>query len=142
MPDMSSTQTDFVRPESFFYSHSATFVEPSGSQSYARSVLGSRSDVALIQLSSSPEKILVLDLEKGYKALRPIPVKIQKADDSYTASFEEANIHASGDSWSDAARNLKSLILDIYDSLITETAVLGPGPKRQLATLLRYVKAE
>jgi predicted RNase H-like HicB family nuclease len=118
------------------------FVEPSGSQTYAQSVSATRSDVALIELPSFPERIILTDLEKGYTTLRPIPVKIQKTDDTYIASFEEANIHAGGDTWSEAARNLKSLILDIYDSLIAETAMLGPGPKRQLASLLRYVKAE
>ena len=136
-----SIQVNLIQPRFFFESHSTTFVEPSASQQYARSVTANRSDVALIDLVSSLE-ILLTELEKGYKALQPIPVKIRKSDDSYIASFEEANIHASGQTWSDAALSLKSLILDIYDSLITETAPLGPGPRRQLATLLRYVKAQ
>jgi hypothetical protein len=134
-----SIQVNLIQPQFFFESHHAIFVEPSASQTYARSVATNRSDVALIDLASSLE-ILLTELEKGYTVLRPIPVKIRKSDDSYIASFDEANIHASGETWSDAALSLKSLILDIYDSLITETAPLGPGPKRQLATLLRYVK--
>ena len=140
MPE-TSIQINVIQPNVYFESRRATFVEPSASQSYVYWIVDNTSNVALIKLAS-PLEILLTDLESGYKALQPIPVKIQKTDDSYTASFEEANIHASGETWSDAARNLKTLILDIYDSLITETADLGPGPKRQLTTLLRYVKTQ
>jgi hypothetical protein len=140
MPE-TSIQINVIQPNVYFESHRATFVEPTASQAYAYWVVDDASNVALIRLAS-PLEILLTDLERGYRALQPIPIKIQKSGDSYTASFEEANIHTSGETWSEAARNLKSLILDIYDSLISETATLGRGPKRQLATLLRYVKTE
>lgn len=140
MPDTTPIQMTIVSSNVFFQSHTATFAEPSSSQTHASLVLGDSPDIARIRLAALD--IRLTELEKGYKVLMPIPVKIVHSGDSFLASFEEANIHASGETWSGAALNLKSLILDIYDSLITETAPLGPGPKRQLATLLRYVETQ
>jgi predicted RNase H-like HicB family nuclease len=139
MPETSSIHINLIQPQFFFESHTAAFVEPSASEAYA-SLVFVTPDIARVRLASL--EILITELESGYTARQAIPAKIEKTGGSYMASFEEANIHASGETWSDAARNLKTLILDIYDSLISETAKLGPGPKRQLATLLRYVKAE
>lgn len=138
MPDATPTQVTIINPTFFFQSHSATFVEPSASQSYAQWVWGSDPDVARITLTSLD--ILITALESGYTSIKPIPAKIQKMGNSFLASFEEANIHSSGETWSDAALSLRSLILDIYDSLISETAALSRPAKRQLATLLRYVQ--
>ena len=57
------------------------------------------------------------------------------------ASFFDANIHASGDTEEEAFRNLKSLILDTFDSLSAEPAHrLGPEPTRQLAVLRQFVR--
>lgn len=143
MPDATQVQFNFINASIFFQSHTATFAEPSASQNYASSVFGLGPDVARVQINQlTVLTILITELERGYKALQPIPVRIEKSGDAYVASFEEANIHASGETWASAALALKSLILDIYDSLIGETAALGPGPKRQLATLLRYVKTQ
>lgn len=90
----------------------------------------------------SPLEIVLKDLEPGYSTLRPIPVQIERLDRGYIASFNAANVHTSGESLIDAARNLRSLILDVFDSLLSERSALGPGPERQLATLLRYVKKD
>ena len=140
MPDVTSIQVSLISPNLFFESHSATFAEPSASQIYAIPVLGITPDVARVQINQLT--ILITDLDNGHKTLQPIPVKIEKSDDSYIASFEEANIHASGETWAQAARHLKSLIVDIYDSLVSETAPLSRPSKNQLDTLLRYVHAE
>jgi hypothetical protein len=140
MPDTTPVQVNLINPSFFYESHSTIFVEPNASQSYAVWILGSKPDVARISLTSL--RILITDLEKGYQALRAIPAKIEQVGDSFVASFEEANIHASGETWSSAALNLKSLILDVYDSLTSETAALSRPAKRQLATLLRYVQKD
>jgi hypothetical protein len=144
MPDITSIQVSLVNPNLFFESHSATFAEPSASQIYAIPVFGITPDVARVQINELTILItdLITDLDRGYKTLQPIPVKIVKSGDSYIASFEEANIHASGETWAQAARHLKSLIVDIYDSLVSETAPLSRPSKSQLDTLLRYVHAE
>lgn len=140
MPDATPIQINFINPNNFFESHSTTFAEPNASQPYARWVFGNTPDVARIRLTSL--EILIPELEKGYKALQPIPAKIQELGNSYLASFEEANISASGETWTSATINLKSLLLDIYDSLISETSALSRPAQRQLATLLRYVQKD
>lgn len=140
MPDATPIQINLINPNFFFESHSTTFAEPNASQPYANWVLGNTPDVARIKLTSL--EILIAELEAGYKALQPIPARIQRSGNSYVASFDEANIHASGETWSSAAINLKSLVLDIYDSLISETTALSRPAKRQLATLLRYVQKD
>lgn len=89
-----------------------------------------------------PLDIVITDLDTGYAAIVPIPVRIARVGDSYEAGFSAANIHTSAETLIGAVRNLRSLILDVFDSLVTEQAVLGPGPQHQLATLLRYVKKD
>lgn len=76
-----------------------------------------------------------------YSLVRPIEVLIEPVDDSYVASFFDANISASGDNQQEAFDNLKALILDVYDSLRAESSNrLGPEPKRQLAVLDRFLE--
>jgi len=89
-----------------------------------------------------PLDIVITELEHGYSAIAPIPVRIERMGESYLASFNAANIHTSEESLLDAMRNLRSLILDVFDSLLAEQAVLGPGPQQQLSTLLRYVQKD
>jgi len=75
-----------------------------------------------------------------YDVIRPIPVTLQREGDTFVAGFFEANIHAGGDTEQEAFDNLTSLLLDVYESLESETAELGPDPRRQLGTLKRYMK--
>jgi predicted RNase H-like HicB family nuclease len=75
-----------------------------------------------------------------YEASRPIPAVIQPCEQGFVAGFFDANIHAAGDTEEEAVRNLKSLILDVFDSLSAEpAATLGPEPKRQLAVLREFI---
>lgn len=75
-----------------------------------------------------------------YFVKRPIQAVLQPAEEGCTASFYDANIHASGDNEDEAVENLKSLILDIFDNLCNETPEnLGPQPKRQLAVLHEFI---
>jgi hypothetical protein len=76
-----------------------------------------------------------------FSLLRPIEVLVEQMDDAFVASFFDANISASGDNQQEAFDNLKSLILDTYDSLCAESpGRLGPEPKRQLAVLDSFLR--
>lgn len=75
-----------------------------------------------------------------YEMIRSVPVIIQKEADAYIAGFFEANLHASGTNEQEAFDNLRSLILDMYDSLLRDVDTLGPEPKRQLGLLQTYLK--
>ncbi|MFS8084856.1 MAG: hypothetical protein ACMG6H_04445, partial [Acidobacteriota bacterium] len=117
-------------PNQLYRKRKATFVGASATRG------------SLAVTSESPLEIVLTELEAGYSALVPIPVSIEHVGDDYLASFNAANIHTTGETLMDAARNLRSLILDIFDSLVAERSALGPGPQRQLSTLLRYVKKD
>lgn len=75
-----------------------------------------------------------------YELRHPLLVILQREDQGFIAGFFDANIHASGDNEEEAFRNLKSLILDVFDSLRAESPEnLGPEPKRQLAVLEEFI---
>ncbi len=78
---------------------------------------------------------------KPYELNRPLLVVVQPIGEGFTASFFDVNIHASGDTEEEAFRNLKSLLLDVFDSLLAESPEkLGPEPKRQLAVLREFIR--
>jgi hypothetical protein len=92
-----------------------------------------------------PSEVASLTIEDSsdlpYRILRPIPVIIEKDDDCVIASFNEANIHASGDDASNAMTNLKSYIGDVFEEFLQiGRERLGPGPRRELAILEQYVQ--
>jgi hypothetical protein len=117
--DVTVTAQVTVRPSSLYTGHELAFAE---------------------KIKITPVKILLNDLEDGYRILKPIPVDIREAEDSFVASFTTANINSSGDSWEEAVTNLQSLLLDMYDSLLSEKPnALGREPKRQLAVLQSFI---
>jgi predicted RNase H-like HicB family nuclease len=76
-----------------------------------------------------------------YSLLQPIEILIEPVQDSFVASFFDANISASGDNQQEAFDNLKRLILDVYESLRAESLDrLGPEPKRQLAVIESFLR--
>ena len=76
-----------------------------------------------------------------YELCQPLLFVLQREGDGFIASFFDANIHASGDTQEEAFRNLKSVLLDIFDSLSAEPAnLLGPEPRRQLAVLQQFIR--
>jgi predicted RNase H-like HicB family nuclease len=80
---------------------------------------------------------------EAYEVLKPIPVEIEADGDSFVATFRDASISTSGDTEQEAFENLKSLILDIFDSLRREPDEnLGPVPRRQLAVLRDVIRVE
>lgn len=77
-----------------------------------------------------------------YSLLKPMSVLIEDTEDGYLASFFDANIGTSGETEQEAFENLKSLVLDIFDSLSREAPErLGPEPSRQLAVLRSFIRA-
>lgn len=76
-----------------------------------------------------------------YLIRQPLPIFIERSETGVGASFHEANIHAAGDTDQEALDNLRSLVLDIFESLERSRASrLGPEPLRQLAVLRTYIK--
>jgi hypothetical protein len=76
-----------------------------------------------------------------YESLRDIPASLQPVDDGFTATFFDGNISASGETEEEAISNLRSLIIDIFESLESEPSErLGPEPKRQLDLLRAFIR--
>lgn len=103
-------------------------------------LMGTFADKALAGRLIQPENVLIRQLDENLHVLRPIPVKIRRTDGSFIASFNAANAHASGDTWSEALNNLEYWLIDLFNNLIThKPEKLGPAPKRQLAVLQSYL---
>ena len=76
-----------------------------------------------------------------YQLLRDIPAVVEGAGDGFIATFFDANISTSGDTEEEAVSNLRSLILDTFEYLDSETSdALGPEPTRQLAVLRVFLR--
>lgn len=88
----------------------------------------------------APLAVLLRQLESGYVLVRPINANIQRlAKNNFVASFAEANINASGQSFHEAASNLQSIIVDMFE-LLSRQAHLGPEPKSQLRLLRSIIR--
>ena len=75
-----------------------------------------------------------------YLLTRPIEVSIRETAEGFDAFFFDANIGASGDNEQEAFDNIKSMILDVFDSLSREAPErLGPEPSRQLEVLRGFI---
>lgn len=75
-----------------------------------------------------------------FDLLRNIPVVVQPTDDSFMATFFDANIGITGDTKEEAIANLKVLLVDIFDELESEETQLGPQLVQQLALLRSFMK--
>jgi hypothetical protein len=76
-----------------------------------------------------------------YELLKPILVSVFPVDEEFEAGWYDANIHTSGENEEEAVNNLKSLILDYFDSLSKEPEEkLGIEPKRQLAIIKAFIQ--
>jgi hypothetical protein len=68
-------------------------------------------------------------------------VAVQSTEGGSEAGWYDVNIYTSGENEEEAVANLKSLILDFFDSLSKEAAEkLGIEPKRQLEILKTFIK--
>jgi hypothetical protein len=78
-----------------------------------------------------------------YVAEQPIYFVVRPDDGAYLASYFDARVHAAGDTQDDAVGNLKSLILDLRDSLCEiSDEELGPIPLMQKRLLCRAIKVK
>ncbi|MFZ1935854.1 MAG: antitoxin family protein [Thermoguttaceae bacterium] len=75
-----------------------------------------------------------------FDLLRSIPVVVQPADDSFQATFFDANIGITGDTKEEAVANLRVLLVDVFEELEKEEARLGPQMVKQLAVLRAFMK--
>lgn len=76
-----------------------------------------------------------------YVVKHPMRVTVIQQDSEFIASHFESNVHASGDNELEALDNLKSLILDTFDSLTSEPKEnLAPKPVCQLAVLQELIE--
>lgn len=98
-----------------------------------------------VQPRGAPRERLVLRMQietfapEPYRVLKSIPVVIQEQEDLFEAGFFEANIHAAGDNEQEAYDNLRTLILDIYESLMNERGALTQSVTRQLEVLREFI---
>jgi hypothetical protein len=77
---------------------------------------------------------------EGYIVNRPIRISYEEISDSEVeARFAEANFAVSGTSRQDAFQALTEEILAAFDDWSADESNLGPGPKRQLAVLRKYL---
>lgn len=75
-----------------------------------------------------------------YRMVKTIPVTVRVEEGAFVASFFDANIHASGDTDQEAIDNLRSLVLDTYDSLAAlPEPDLAPPARRQLTVLRKHI---
>ncbi len=88
-------------------------------------VLRDRQSIVVPVNSLDPEPY---ELLKGFMAV------VQPEDESFVATFFDANINASGETQADAIENLKDVLITTFQSLENETR-LGRGAARRLAIL-------
>ena len=77
--------------------------------------------------------ITTLDPEP-FELTKEVMVVVQPDDDSFVATFFDANINASGNTQVDAVANLKDMMIALFETLGKEKK-LGKGPAAQLAIL-------
>ncbi len=77
-----------------------------------------------------------------YLVKKPMLLLVREnEDESITASFVDANIETSGDNEEEANRNLKDLIVGVFEQLQSEPPdKLGPRPTAQLAILNEFIQ--
>jgi hypothetical protein len=102
---------------------------------------GSSSFLSSCRVKDQMESLITTFAPEPYEATSPIRVTLVEEDEGFSASYMEANIHAVGDNEFEAFENLRSLILDVFDSLTSEPPEnLGPKAKNQLAVLRESIQ--
>jgi hypothetical protein len=80
------------------------------------------------------------ELRGSLELYRPISAVVQQEDETFVASFLDANINASGESQLDAVEELKEAIVARFLLFSSKEAVLGEEPRRQLAVLRQFIR--
>ena len=105
--------------------------------------IGSRSGIASPPTGPGVIVPITTFTPEPYRLKRDILAVVQPSEGGFIAGFFDANVHASGDTEEEAIRNLKSLMLDLFEALTIETrGNLGPEPTRQLAVLNEFIMRE
>lgn len=97
----------------------------------------------LHKLESVQTKIVPINTfaPEPYELLKTFLVSVNSVEGGFEAGWYDANIHTSGDNEEEAVANLKSLILDFFESFSKEQPDnLGVEPKRQLAVIKTFIK--
>lgn len=94
------------------------------------------------RLEDIPKTVFIQTFEpEPYAVIRPLAIVIEPSGGGFAASFFDANISTSGETEQEAFDNVKSLVLDVFDSLSREDPRrFGPEPRRQLAVLRSFVR--
>lgn len=78
-----------------------------------------------------------------YRLLRPLEVSVRREEDTYIATFYDANLSASGDTPEEAVMNLKDVVVAAHEALSgLNPEQLGPGPAEQIAVLKEFIEPE
>ncbi len=74
-----------------------------------------------------------------YRLLAQIPIRIERTDTGFVASFDEANLAIAGITKAEARQALEVEILDAFDDWTADETALGIPTRQQLAILKRYL---
>jgi hypothetical protein len=77
--------------------------------------------------------------DDDYRLLTRIPIRLERTDSGFVASFNEANIAIGGTTKADARQALEVEILDAFDDWTADETALGIPTREQLAVLKRYI---
>lgn len=97
----------------------------------------------LHKLESTQTKIVPINTfaPEPYELLKTFLVSVQSIEGGFEAGWYDANIHTTGENEEEAVSNLKSLILDFYDSLSKEPPErLDLEPTRQLIVIKQFIQ--
>jgi hypothetical protein len=106
-------------------------------------ILANDLQVRIYKLENSRPEIVAINTfaPELYELLKPILVSVHAVEEEFEAGWFDANIHAMGENEEEAVSNLKSLILDYFDSFSKEPVEkLGIEPKRQLAVIKTFIQ--
>jgi hypothetical protein len=106
-------------------------------------ILTGEFEARLHKLESAQTKIVPINTfsPEPYELLKTFLVSVQSVDGGFEAGWFDANIHTEGENEEEAVSNLKSLILDYFDSFSKESPEkLGPEPTRQLAVMKKFIQ--
>ena len=123
--------------------------------SFQKAMLKSRIDISALTLKAELIDRRLSRIEHGslpctavvndfyphdLEVLKPIYISIEPDGEEFIATFHDAEVSASGETHAEALCNLKDYIAILFDDLSAEDPnLLGPGPKRQLEVLNRYL---
>jgi|SRR3972149_812562 len=100
-------------------------------------------NAALRAKYATPYYVVLPSLGEGQPRLRKAIVctieQVGIGNDNYIATFQEANLFASGDTMTEAAENLMDIIASKYQMFSQQPDKLGDLPKRQLSILRKYI---